>query len=85
MTDETEDSELEGPLAVEFPDPIYLTSPDGVHYCITDEGALCEALGVEGVMAWRATDAGLEWLTVNRHWESVEQSGKAKVSAIRKN
>ncbi len=72
MTDETEDQELEGPLAVEWPDPIYLQAPDGSGYCIADDGALCALLGVDSVIAYRVTDAVLEWLTEKRRWESVE-------------
>lgn len=83
MTD-TPDDELDGPLAVSFPDPIYLQSPDGVSYVISDEGALAAALGVETVAAFRATERGLEWLTEKRHWENVE-AGIAKVSALKRN
>lgn len=83
MTDPTDD-EANGPLAVSFPDPIYLQAPDGVTYCISDEGQLSAILGVETVAAFRATEKGLEWLTEKRHWENVE-AGAARVAAIKRN
>lgn len=89
MSDDPETEKAEGedePLAVQFPDPIYLSSPDGVSYVITDEGALCESLGVDSVMAYRATDQGLEWLTEKRRWEPVEAAASApRVVSARKN
>lgn len=89
MSDDPETQEAEGedgPLAVEFPDPIFLSSPDGVTYVITDEGALCESLGADSIMAYRATDQGLEWLTAKRRWEPVEAPASGpKVASIRKN
>jgi hypothetical protein len=90
MSDEPETDEAEGEgdgtIGVQIPDPISLSSPEGVTYVITDEGALCESLGVDSVMAYRATDQGLEWLTEKRRWEPVEAAASApRVVSARKN
>ena len=86
MDAETEaEGEDLGNIAVQFPDPIHLQGPDGVSYCIVDEGALCEALGVDSVTAYRATEFGLEWLTEKRRWEAVEaaSAGPKAISKLK--
>ena len=87
MTDEPESQEDEDEIGVEPPQPISLTAPDGTTYVITCEATICGLLGVESIPAYRATDAGLEWLTEKRRWEPVEApaSGPAKVVPSRKN
>ena len=75
MSDEPETDEAEGeggPLAVDFPDPIYLTAPDGVEYVINCEATLAALLKVDQVPAYRVTNQGLEFLTEQRRWENVE-------------
>lgn len=64
-------------MAVDFPDPIFLTGPDGTEYVIACEGTLAGLLGVDNVSVYRATDKGLEFLTPKRRWENVESVGAA--------
>lgn len=86
MTDETESDEDEDEIGVEPPQPIFLSSTDGTTYVITCEATICGLLGAESIPAYRATDAGLEWLTEKRRWEPVEAPASGpKVVSIRKN
>lgn len=89
MTDEPESDEpeeIDGPPAVEFPDPLFLTAPDGTEYVIACEGTLCSLLGVDQVPAYRVTDKGLEFLAEKRRWENVEIDRlPARVVSSRKN
>ncbi|MCZ8113825.1 hypothetical protein [Silanimonas sp.] len=89
MSDEPETEKAEGedePLAVDFPDPIYLTAPDGVEYVINCEATLAALLKIDQVPAYRVTDKGLEFLTEKRRWESVElHTAPARVLSTRKN
>jgi hypothetical protein len=89
MSDDPETDEAEGedgPLAVDFPDPIYLTAPDGVEYVINCEATLAALLKIDQVPAYRVTDKGLEFLTEKRRWENVELgTAPARVLSTRKN